>query len=1010
MSKMSKIYKFYSMVAVYCLALWVIGLGPSEVAEAATIHVPKDYSTIQKALDAASRGDKIVVSEGIYYENVTLKAGVILEGGWNKDYSRREISTYVTTIDGKNKAGWVVLGADDAVLDGFTIINGKPSTVGDSTTGAGVHCKSTSPTIVNNVIKGNEPAGVYCNKSSATIMNNTISDNKEAGIYIDNGSSLKIKGNTIYNNKMAGIGTGDLPASQVEIRNNIIHNNGRAGIDVAAATGTIHNNIIYENNEAGVRCVITPVEVINNTIVANRLSGILEQDPSVTPLIKNNIIANNGDTGIRSAGKGYSYNLLFSNNHTEDCNPVYLWCVRRQFGSYENEESYLESHNIIADPMFVDGAGHDYHLLFSSPAIDAGDPDSKYNDVNFDPSLGEDLNDMGAYGGPLTIAEKRKKNDPPLASPGPAQEVFAGDRVTLNGRGSSDPNGDIISYQWEFVTKPKTSKAKLSHPDRSKLIFKADAPGEYVVQLTVKDRWGKLSDPQIVTINALVNHPPVAKAGEIITQIYPGDLVTLFGGVSRDKDGDPLTYRWELTFKPSQSRATLTDKTTVSPSFVVDALGCYTAQLIVNDRKSDSAPDTMLVCTSHAAEDGKRHVPEQYPTIQSAIDAAEPGDDIVVQKGTYKERVIVDKSVDLIGVDWPVIDGGTKEGDFETVLIPYLGDTAGKIEGFVITGGGTGSFGHGLKIWDSAPEIVNNKIAKNGHVGVGIHGKGQLTAKTKIHDNLIYDNMVGVGNGRGGNGYIYNNHIYNNAIVGVGSRGLATPKIEDNYIYGNHVGIGTREVASPYIAGNHIYENAYGIAISPMSTVKRFEGDEVIIKNNLIFNNYQNGIFISSFNLNKIIITNNTIDSNNHEYAYEDRGGGVVFGYPHPASFTAVMENNIITNNKNGVVNYIGDELFPAPGATIEGNYNNVWNNGSDYTEGVAAGSGSFSKDPLFASVASEKNGNYFLSQSASGQDSNSPCVDVGSREASQADLGNFSTRVDKKSDTGKVDLGYHYH
>jgi nitrous oxidase accessory protein NosD len=402
-------------------------------------------------------------------------------------------------------------------------------------------------------------------------------------------------------------------------------------------------------------------------------------------------------------------------------------------------------------------------------------------------------------------------------------------------------------------------------------------------------------------------------------------------------------------------------------------------------------------------------VPAEYPTIQSAVDAANPGDDIIVQKGTYRETIVVDKNVDLIGVDWPTIDGGTLDGDRNTIMIPYLGDSAGTVEGFIITGGGKGGMGHGINVWDSSPTIKNNKITQNAHVGIGVHGRPKLTSKTKIHDNHIYDNLVGVGNGAGGNPRIFNNHIYNNRIVGVGSRGNAEPRIEGNHIYGQHIGIGAREVASPYIRGNHIYENVCGIAISPVSTVRPFAGKDIIMENNLIFNNFQCGISVTSFNLSKVIIRNNTIDSNNHKWAKTIRGGGLVLGWPWPAQFTAVVENNIITNNKiGGLVDYTGTELFPGSGATVMNRNNDVWNNENDYV-GCSPGDNGLSEEPLFASVSEEKNGTYYLSQRAAGQGDQSPCVDAGSDTAAKLGLQDKTTRTDKVGDAGKVDLGYHY-
>jgi pectin methylesterase-like acyl-CoA thioesterase len=64
------------------LSLMVVSSLAGEVS-AATIRVPKDYASIQKAVDAARKGDTVRVSKGTYYENITMKEGVTLEGGWN---------------------------------------------------------------------------------------------------------------------------------------------------------------------------------------------------------------------------------------------------------------------------------------------------------------------------------------------------------------------------------------------------------------------------------------------------------------------------------------------------------------------------------------------------------------------------------------------------------------------------------------------------------------------------------------------------------------------------------------------------------------------------------------------------------------------------------------------------------------------------------------------------------------------------------------------------------------
>ena len=93
---------------------------------------------------------------------------------------------------------------------------------------------------------------------------------------------------------------------------------------------------------------------------------------------------------------------------------------------------------------------------------------------------------------------------------------------------------------------------------------------------------------------------------------------------------------------------------------------------------------------AHAA--GKLRVPEQYPSIQAAVDAARPGDVIDIAPGVYPENVTVDVAVTLRGREYSagaprknstVIDGG---GDV-VVTIPVGISPAPELIGLVITDG-----------------------------------------------------------------------------------------------------------------------------------------------------------------------------------------------------------------------------------------------------------------------------------------------------------------------------------
>jgi beta-glucanase (GH16 family) len=84
-------------------------------------------------------------------------------------------------------------------------------------------------------------------------------------------------------------------------------------------------------------------------------------------------------------------------------------------------------------------------------------------------------------------------NIAPFASAGVAQTVVQGTSVNLGGSASSDANGDAITYQWRFVSKPVGSSAALSGANTVSPTFVPDVAGDYLLGLVVND--GALSSP-----------------------------------------------------------------------------------------------------------------------------------------------------------------------------------------------------------------------------------------------------------------------------------------------------------------------------------------------------------------------------------------------------------------------------------------------------------------------------------------------------------------------------------
>jgi hypothetical protein len=198
----------------------------------------------------------------------------------------------------------------------------------------------------------------------------------------------------------------------------------------------------------------------------------------------------------------------------------------------------------------------------------------------------------------VVIVTTIPQNTPPVANAGPDQQAFVGDVVTLNGTGSSDVDGDPLTFAWAFLSRPAGSTASLTGAATATPTFTPDVAGDYAVRLTVNDgRGGSNSDSVLITTQVR-NRAPIANAGPD-QAVSVGQTVHLTGAASSDPDGDPLTFAWSFVTRPTGSTATLLNANTVTPSFVADRAGNFVVQLIVNDGHLSSTPDTVLISTSN---------------------------------------------------------------------------------------------------------------------------------------------------------------------------------------------------------------------------------------------------------------------------------------------------------------------------------------------------------------------------------------------------------------------------
>ncbi|MDD5454762.1 MAG: C25 family cysteine peptidase [Candidatus Ratteibacteria bacterium] len=160
--------RLFFVVLVLSILWGFSGLG---YASGKTFYIPKDFATLQEAINAAENGDTIEVAEGTYKGNINFKGKSIT---LTSDSAN-------TVIEGTEE-GSVVTIDSNAIIRGFTITSGDIDC-------RGIYIIKASPTIENCTITDNEAGGIYStDDSSSKIINCVI---------IENGRTNQVYGGTL---------------------------------------------------------------------------------------------------------------------------------------------------------------------------------------------------------------------------------------------------------------------------------------------------------------------------------------------------------------------------------------------------------------------------------------------------------------------------------------------------------------------------------------------------------------------------------------------------------------------------------------------------------------------------------------------------------------------------------------------------------------------------------------------------------------------------------------------
>jgi K319-like protein/PKD domain-containing protein len=199
------------------------------------------------------------------------------------------------------------------------------------------------------------------------------------------------------------------------------------------------------------------------------------------------------------------------------------------------------------------------------------------------PNVGQNFKLTGPYASNGVQQLIVEFNEPPVADAGADHTLeWAPDlHTTLDGSGSSDPDGQALTYEWKDSEDNVVGSSAVASVPMSGL-------GSSTYTLTVTDPYGQ-TDSDDVTVTA-INLPPVADAGadqRVEWTRENAGATTLNASGSTDPNGDALTYTWS-----DADGDVIPDG--MAPSVDL-ALGTHTITLTVTDPAGESDTDEVRI-------------------------------------------------------------------------------------------------------------------------------------------------------------------------------------------------------------------------------------------------------------------------------------------------------------------------------------------------------------------------------------------------------------------------------
>ena len=280
-------------------------------------------ATLAAAMSSRVVGDTVFVAEGVYFEKIEAKNGVVLLGGYNIETGERNPELYESILDGTGNTEWILVKympelTSPFTIDGFVFQNANHSTWG----GAAVYCRGNM--IISNCV-----------------FRDCVSGSKAGAIFVDNSLSTPsyIRG-CIFENCSCTLaqqaGAINCESSGGFVVEDCIIRGCQGGVMIETNSDAIVRNCVIYNNQVDYNsCLHGKGTYINNTVCNNqgvegRYAGCRIEGKALNNVFWGNVVPNGSATNQNyiASGTGSSNNIadlgtgmttgLAADNNAED--------------------------------------------------------------------------------------------------------------------------------------------------------------------------------------------------------------------------------------------------------------------------------------------------------------------------------------------------------------------------------------------------------------------------------------------------------------------------------------------------------------------------------------------------------------------------------------------------------------------------------------------------------------------------------------------------------------------